>query len=206
MPTKTMPAQDECGCACHIRIIADRHDQRVDDDPRLAPAADIGDRAEERRRDRGRESAIARERGPQLLALHRIADHRRREIGREQIDRDEKDIGNAGPFEHRPGNLAEPAGDRPAGRGRAGRLVQPGRKARRFDAGHRCRTSARLAAGGVASMSSMSVVIGARHGRLHQRPLPRCFSCRPNHRHPRLRPRRRSGLHAFSLATTPGCA
>ena len=77
-----------------------------DPDPGLAPAAGVGDGAQERRHQRDDDACCGLGITPQRLALHRVADHEGGEIGREDEGRDEGEEGLIGPIEHRPAELA----------------------------------------------------------------------------------------------------
>ncbi len=97
-------------------------------DPGLAPAAGIGDGADEGRQQGDHEPAIALDIAPQGLATHGITDQNIGEIGREDVDRDEKDVGNAREVEQRPRQLPHRAGERVSRRrGTVGR-TPPARK------------------------------------------------------------------------------
>src|SRR5262249_55066668 len=111
-------------------------DYRVKRDPGFAPATAVGNRSQEWRKKRNTETAIGLDLAGNRLSAHAIADDVIREIWRKEINPDDEDVGITRPFEHRPGNLPEPAGGIAATRRRflVGRL-KPRRQSTCFGGG-----------------------------------------------------------------------
>ena len=96
------------------------HDQCDGDDPRLAPAHAIGDRAGEWREHGDADADQCVREAPELLAAHRVADHRVGEVRREDVGVDEGQIGRARELEECPGKLPAPVRNGLARRGPIG--------------------------------------------------------------------------------------